>query len=161
MRMLAALAMVVIGVTAQAGPVTYTCKDANGNWTNAACNEQHSSSATTTLPRGEYCQSTTPLPSGLADRCLNQYRSVLLDSRGAYVVNGIWAKRGDRYRVVVEGRARNKLGGFIPVHVSCAASADGSIDSAETAEIITLWQAFQTLEMRDSSGTHVAGECND
>lgn len=100
-----------------------------------------------------FCELETPPPAGTADRCLDAYRSSLLDASGAYVVSAKMAVRANHYRVIIEGRTKNKFGGPVELHISCSVDEAGHVQTAETAELIKTWSAFQDLKLYDMQTT--------
>lgn len=96
--------------------------------------------------------SHTPLetkpPKAAIDACFEHYKDRLLDPRGAYVVSGTWnlvtPPNGKTYNeLIVNTRARNKLGGFIPVEMYCAVTPEGD----QIASIMKMYDAYFDLNM--------------
>lgn len=96
--------------------------------------------------------SRTPLktkpPKSAIDACFEHYKDRLLDPRDAYVVSGTWSfatqPNGRTYNeLIVNARAKNKMGGFIPVEMYCAVTPEGD----QIAPIMKMYDAFFNLDI--------------
>jgi hypothetical protein len=90
----------------------------------------------------------TQPPKSAIDACFEHYKNRLLDPRAAYVVSSTWSlvtqPNGKTYNeLMVDARARNKLGGFIPVAMYCAVTPEGE----QIESIMKMYDIYFDLDM--------------
>jgi hypothetical protein len=149
------------------GGTHYKCPD--GIWRKHCTSEQEAqqSVAEETEREGRYaennapfCTIPEPVPANSAEKCLDAYRPLLLDPRSAYVVSSAWARRRDDIHLGIEIRARNRMGGFEALHMTCGVMSDGSINAESTATLLELWQALRSLRVSEDVIALAHTNCN-
>lgn len=137
---------------------TYKCKDASGNWTEAACigtaaPPEPSDYAKFGNDRSRWIN-RGPASRTLAQTCLEDWRPLLKDPASGQLVDGIdgrlmEGKAGKH--IIVEGRARNGFGALGVQWFVCEIGVDGAVvaDSsrrlaakAEQLEKWGIWFAY-------------------
>lgn len=82
--------------------------------------------------------SEEPITKETQDACLDEFRPMLKDPRSAYVQEAFKSyvtnskMKNERAEVVLDARAKNSFGGFIPQAFVCGINDDGSIDKKGT-----------------------------
>ncbi|MFT3800804.1 MAG: hypothetical protein QM766_06235 [Burkholderiaceae bacterium] len=84
----------------------------------------------------------------LVGACIDQWRPILKDPQSAYPVGSRIDEVTNLEKrdtppwkeIVVDGRAKNSFGGYIPATFGCGLSADGQIDAIVTEGYKALYQ---------------------
>lgn len=74
----------------------------------------------------------------IVNLCLDHYRKHLKDPRSAYVVDATYSSDGRK--VIVDGRAKNSFGGYIPGTFTCTMRSADEIDEQQTEVDVLLFQ---------------------
>lgn len=90
-----------------------------------------------------------PASKAVVAACLDQWRPILRDPKGAYATGGIlghYHKAGGEHVVVLDAYFRNGMGGYNGEQAICTV-VNGRVDATGTQAHTSLWHALATLDV--------------
>lgn len=85
---------------------------------------------------GSLSISASSVPSGaIIDACVEKYRRVLKDPNSVYVVSSTFTASD----LIVDARAKNSFGGYIPAYFKCAMLGSDRLDDEKTDIYVALF----------------------
>lgn len=77
-------------------------------------------------------------PESLVNACLEKYKPWFKDPRSVYVVSSSFSNDGRK--IVIDGRAKNSYGAYMPGNFTCVLSSENTIDAKGTEAYVAMFR---------------------